>query len=97
MEPRVEGGNLDISPFLILVSLSVWGWVWGFIGMLFAVPFLVFIKIICENVSFLKPVGILLGNNKSIKKEESSSDEKISQEKEKPAAEEKNQKGPYFI
>ena len=97
VEPRVEGGNLDISPFLILVSLSVWGWVWGFIGMLFAVPFLVFIKIICENVSFLKPVGILLGNNKSIKKEESSSDEKISQEKEKPAAEEKNQKGPYFI
>ncbi|MBQ9626952.1 MAG: AI-2E family transporter, partial [Treponema sp.] len=97
VEPRVEGGNLDISPFLILVSLSIWGWVWGFIGMLFAVPFLVFIKIICENVSFLKPVGILLGNNKSIKKEESSSDEKISQEKEKPAAEEKNQKGPYFI
>ncbi len=65
VEPRVEGGNLDISPFLILVSLSLWGWIWGFIGMIFAVPFLVFIKIICENVSFLKPIGILLGNNKS--------------------------------
>ena len=67
VEPRVAGGNLDISPFLILVSLSVWGWIWGFIGMILAVPFLVFIKIICENVSFLKPVAILFGNNKSVK------------------------------
>lgn len=68
VEPRVAGGNLNISPFLILVSLSVWGWIWGFIGMLFAVPFLVFIKIICENVSFLKPIAILIGNNKSVKR-----------------------------
>ncbi len=65
VEPRVEGGNLDISPFLILVSLSVWGWIWGFIGMILAVPFLVFIKIFCENVSFLKPMAIMLGNNKA--------------------------------
>lgn len=68
VEPRIEGGNLNISPFLILVSLSIWGWVWGFIGMLLAVPFLVFIKIVCENVSFLKPIGILIGNNKTVKR-----------------------------
>ena len=70
VEPRIEGGNLNISPFLILVSLSVWGWIWGFIGMILAVPFLVFIKIICENVSFLKPIGILIGNNKSVKRKQ---------------------------
>ena len=68
VEPRIEGDNLNISPFLILVSLSIWGWVWGFIGMLLAVPFLVFIKIVCENVSFLKPIGILIGNNKTVKR-----------------------------
>ena len=75
VEPRVTGGNLNISPFLILVSLSVWGWVWGFIGMIMAVPFLVFIKIICENVSFLKPIGILIGNNKSVKRKQSLQEE----------------------
>ena len=69
VEPRVEGGNLDISPFLILVSLSICSWIWGFIGMILAVPFLVLIKIFCENVSFLQPVAILLGNNKNIKRE----------------------------
>ena len=41
--------------------MSVWGWIWGFAGMVIAVPLMVVIKIICENVEFLKPVSILLG------------------------------------
>ena len=67
VEPRIAGGNLDISPFLILVFLSVWGWIWGFVGMILAVPFLVFIKIVCENVPSLRPIAILLGNKRSLK------------------------------
>ncbi len=62
IEPRIEGKNLDISPFVILVSLSFWGWMWGFVGMIIAVPLMVMIKIICENVSYLHPIAILLGN-----------------------------------
>ncbi len=62
VEPRVEGKNLGLSPFVILVSLTFWGWMWGFVGMIIAVPLMVMIKIVCENVSFLQPVAILLGN-----------------------------------
>lgn len=62
LEPRIEGKNLGISPFVILVSLTFWGWMWGFVGMILAVPLMVMIKIICENVSYLHPVAILLGN-----------------------------------
>lgn len=61
IEPKIEGKNLDISPFVILVSLSIWGWIWGFMGLLLAVPLTVSVKIICENVSFLKPIAIFLG------------------------------------
>lgn len=64
VEPRIEGDNLDLSPFFILVSLSIWGWLWGFMGMILAVPFTVMIKIICENIPQLKPAAILLGNKK---------------------------------
>lgn len=62
IEPRIEGKNLGISPFIILVSLTFWGWMWGFVGMILAVPLMVTIKIICENVSYLHPFAILLGN-----------------------------------
>lgn len=62
IEPRWEGTDLGLSPFIILVSLALWGWMWGFVGMILAVPIMVIVKISCENVSFLTPVAVLLGN-----------------------------------
>ena len=62
LEPRITGSNLGLSPFMILVSLSIWGGIWGFSGLLLAVPTTVIVKIICENVSFLHPIAIFLGN-----------------------------------
>lgn len=62
LEPRIEGNHLGLSPFVILVSLSLWGWIWGFVGMILAVPMTVIIKIVCENFSILNPIAVLLGN-----------------------------------
>ena len=39
--PFVVGHRLTISPLMILVSLSFWGWVWGTPGALLAVPLLI--------------------------------------------------------
>ena len=64
IEPRIEGENLGISPFVILVSLSLWGWLWGFLGLIVAVPLMVIVKIFCENISYLKPIGTLLGSER---------------------------------
>ncbi len=63
IEPRVQGKNLGVSPFVIIVSLSLWGYIWGAVGMIIAVPMTVIIKIICENISYLHPIAILLGND----------------------------------
>ena len=63
IEPRWEGRDLGISPFIILVSLSLWGYLWGFVGMILAVPMTVIIKIICENIEPLRPVAIMIGGN----------------------------------
>lgn len=63
IEPRIEGKNLGISPVAILISLSVWGYIWGFTGMLLAVPLTVIIKIICENLEYTKSIAIILGND----------------------------------
>ena len=42
--PLVVGHRLTISPILILISLSFWGWVWGTPGALLAVPLLIIIQ-----------------------------------------------------
>lgn len=68
LEPKIEGDNLDLSPFVILVSLTFWGWMWGFIGMILAVPMMVILKILCENISYLNGFAILLGNKSDLKK-----------------------------
>lgn len=62
IEPKIEGENLGLSPFVILVSLTFWGWMWGFIGMILAVPLMVIVKIVCENVSYMNGIASLIGN-----------------------------------
>lgn len=62
IEPKIEGKNLGISPFVILVSLSFFGWLWGILGMFLSVPFMVIVKIVCENISYLKPIAVFIGS-----------------------------------
>ncbi|MCR5622285.1 MAG: AI-2E family transporter, partial [Treponema sp.] len=83
VEPRWEGRDLGLSPFIILVSLSLWGYIWGFVGMILAVPMTVIIKIICENVESLRPVAIMIGGNPGkLGKQQEESGEAVSKESE---------------
>jgi predicted PurR-regulated permease PerM len=68
LEPQIQGDNLGLSPFVVLVSLLAWGWLWGFAGLVLAVPMTVIVKIICEHISILEPVAILIGSYKDIQK-----------------------------
>ncbi len=64
LDPRIQGQRLDLSPFLILFSLIVWGWIWGPVGMFLAVPITVVIQIVCFNIPALRPISILMGGGK---------------------------------
>lgn len=66
LEPKIMGDNLGLSPLAVLVSLLIWGWLWGFAGMILAVPMTVIVKIVCENIPVLEPVSIILGSHRSV-------------------------------
>ncbi len=51
IEPLVIGKRLNLNPLLILLSVLIWGYIWGVVGMLFSVPLTAIIKIIISNSS----------------------------------------------
>ncbi len=65
VDPRLLGSRLNLSPFIILVSLIFWGWLWGIVGAFLSVPITVVIKIICDNVPYLRPIGIFMGSGRT--------------------------------
>ena len=63
LEPKIMGRSMNISPLVVLLSLMFWGFAWGIIGMILAVPIAVFGKTVMENISGLKPFSILMGDH----------------------------------
>jgi predicted PurR-regulated permease PerM len=60
--PTVLGKRLSLNPVAIFIWLLLWGWLWGVPGTLLAVPLLAVIKIICDNIAPLAPIGEFLGD-----------------------------------
>ena len=65
LAPKVVGDALNINPIVVLLSLLFWGWLWGGVGAVLAVPIVVVIKITCENVPILRPIAILMESRQS--------------------------------
>jgi len=63
IEPAFMGKSLNMSPLVVIVSLIFWGFIWGPIGMILAVPISSSIQIICANIEPLKPISVLMGED----------------------------------
>ena len=61
LTPMLMGRAAGINGVALFVSLLFWGWLWGIIGTLVAVPIMMIVKTICERIDGLQAVGELLG------------------------------------
>jgi predicted PurR-regulated permease PerM len=59
--PRLTSNSVDLNPLAVLISSIIWAYLWGAIGILMAIPITAAIKVLCDNVESLQPIGILLG------------------------------------
>jgi predicted PurR-regulated permease PerM len=64
--PKMVGDRLGLSPVVILLSLLLWGMIWGIPGAILSVPIAAIIKIVCENFEPLKPIAVIIGSGKSL-------------------------------
>lgn len=61
LTPVLTGRRLALNPVAIFLSMLFWGWLWGVVGALIAVPILMVIKVLCEYLEPLGPVGEFIG------------------------------------
>lgn len=59
LEPKLLGDSLSLSPLILFLSLVFWGFLWGVVGMVLAVPIAMSLKIVCQHVEPLRPVAVL--------------------------------------
>lgn len=62
LTPWLTSRAARMNAVAVFVGLLFWGWVWNVWGLLLAVPLLMVIKAVCDQIEDLNPVGELLGD-----------------------------------
>jgi len=68
VEPRWLGKGMGLSTLVVFLSLIVWGYVLGIVGMFLSVPLTMTIKIILEYNENTRPLAVLLGTDEDAMK-----------------------------
>src|SRR4029077_2381722 len=63
--PKVLGSRLQLNPLVVTISILIWGFIWGAMGLILAVPIMGAVKIICDHVDSLRPIGEWMGEEHS--------------------------------
>jgi predicted PurR-regulated permease PerM len=65
ISPNILGRSLTLNPLVIILSLLFWGWLWGPVGALLAVPILVIAKTVCEHVERLQKLADFISGERT--------------------------------
>ena len=60
LEPRMMGRAFNLSPVVVLISLTFWATLWGLPGAILAVPLTASLMIVFAEIDGARPVAILL-------------------------------------
>ena len=59
--PKIIGKRLQLNPLAVTLALLFWGWLWGAMGLILAVPITAAMKIVFDHVEGIRPWGAWLG------------------------------------
>jgi predicted PurR-regulated permease PerM len=59
--PAIVGRRVHLNALAVTAALLFWGWLWGAIGLILAIPITATVKVICDHVEGWEPVGRWLG------------------------------------
>ncbi len=62
LTPNIVGSHVSINPFMIILAITLGGFIWGLPGMFIAIPMAAVFRVLGENLPELAPIGYLLGS-----------------------------------
>jgi len=67
LDPRLTGQSLNLSPLAIILSLTLWGMLWGIAGMFLCVPITVIAVIVLSHFRSTRPLALALSREGDIR------------------------------
>jgi AI-2 transport protein TqsA len=67
VQPRLAAKSLNLSQFVVILALFVWGAIWGIVGMFLAVPLTAIVMLVCSNFERTRPLAIVLSESGNLK------------------------------
>lgn len=59
--PAIVGRSVHLNALAVTISLLFWGWLWGALGLILAIPITATLKVICDHIPDWRPLGRWLG------------------------------------
>ena len=61
LTPKLVGHSVRLNPLTVTIAMMFWGWLWGTVGLVLAVPLTAAIKAVCDNIPSLQAYGAWMG------------------------------------
>lgn len=66
VDPLLQGRYLRLSPLVVLLSVALWGWVWGVPGAFVGVPLTILIVLVTAQFERTRWIAVLLAERDSV-------------------------------
>lgn len=63
VEPQVMGSSLNLSPWVILIALTIWGALWGVAGAVFSVPITAILLVVLSEFPATRPFAVAMSKD----------------------------------
>ena len=60
--PSIIGRRVHLNALAVTMALLFWGWAWGAMGLILAIPMVATAKVVCDHIEGLQPIGRWLGS-----------------------------------
>ncbi len=63
VQPSMQGRSLNLSTFVVMISLTFWATVWGGIGAFLAIPMMVVAMVVCAEIPAVRWIAVLMSTD----------------------------------